>query len=235
MDFKDKCYVVTGASGGMGTVLCTRLAEKGAKLAICSNDSDALFSLKEKIKKDYGREVFASALDITDETQVENFFTEAKAFLGKFDGLVNLAGVSIPAKIEEMAEKSYDTTIDVNLKGTFLACKKYLPLAGVGSVIVNLGSMAARRANGNAPLYCTAKAAVNMFSQGLAIQAAARDVRVTVLNPGGADTGFWGDRPVNRAKFMQPSEVVDVIEFVLSLPASVAVHSIDFESFAAMK
>ena len=95
--------------------------------------------------------------------------------------------------------------------------------------------MAALRANGNAPLYCTAKAAVNMFGSGLQIQLAKQDIRVTTLNPGGADTPFWGNRKVAREKLLQAADVCDVMRFVLTSDPRIAFHELNFESFAMMK
>ncbi|MGI6279460.1 MAG: SDR family oxidoreductase [Acutalibacteraceae bacterium] len=236
MKYAGKRYIITGASGGMGRVLVKKLAEDGAKLAICSNDANGLDEVEKELAALGNPALVSKCIDITNEKDVAEFFGAAKgAFGGEADGLINLAGLSIPGKIAETPEADYDTTIDVNLKGTFLSSKHFLPMAAENAQIINIGSMAALRANGNAPLYCTAKAAVNMFSNALQIQATEKGVRVTVLNPGGADTPFWGNRPVNRAKLLQAADVVEVILFVLSLAPNIAVHSIDFESFEAMK
>lgn len=231
-ELKDKIIVVTGASGGMGVEVCTRLAQQGAKLALCSNDREGLTKLTDTLEAS-GTQVIAKVVDVTDEKEVEAFFKEVGAKFGRGDALLNLAGLSIPAKVWEMAVDKYDFTMDVNVKGTFLCSKHFIPLTDgeKGARIINIGSMAAKRANGSAPLYCTAKAAVNIFSQGLAIQVKEKNIRVTTLNPGPTDTAFWGDRPVAREKFMQASDVAGVIEFVLAADDRVVFHEIAFESF----
>ena len=91
--------------------------------------------------------------------------------------------------------------------------------------------MAAKRANPNAPLYCTAKAALSMFSDGMAMQVKENNIRVTTLSPGGTDTGFWGDRKVNRAKFLKADDVADVMLFVMKSNNYIVFHDIAFESF----
>lgn len=221
---KDRRVVITGAGGGMGRAICAMLSGEGARLALCDLDAAEL-----------PQAALSMAVDITDEAQVAAFMDAANTALGRLDVLLNLAGVSIPAKIAEMDEADYDTVMDVNVKGAFLASKYFLRYAGEGGQAVHIGSMAALRANANAPVYCTAKAAVNMLAQGLALQAAAQGVRVTTLNPGGADTPFWGNRPVAREKLLQASDIVEVIRFVLTIPAHVALHQINFESFAMMR
>lgn len=227
----NRVFVITGASGGMGSTISKMLAKEGAKLALTSNDAAAMDALKQELPAD----AYTEILDITDEARVAAFFGKVKALFGGADALLNLAGLSIPAQISEMAEKDYDLTMDVNLKGTFLASKHFAAIARPNAQIINIGSMAALRANGNAPLYCTAKAAVNMFSSGLQIQLAKQDIRVTTLNPGGADTPFWGNRKVAREKLLQAADVCDVMRFVLTSDPRIAFHELNFESFAMMK
>lgn len=226
-----RVFVVTGASGGMGRVICRMLAQEGGKLAVTSNDAPALDALKNDLPAD----TLSQVLDIASEKDVADFFEKVKERFGGADALLNLAGLSIPAPIPEMEEKDYDLTMDVNLKGTFLASKYFAALAKPHAQIVNIGSMAALRANGNAPLYCTAKAAVNMFSSGLQIQLAKQDVRVTTLNPGGADTPFWGNRKVAREKLLAADDVCAVMRFVLTSDPRIAFHELNFESFDMMK
>ncbi len=227
VNYNGKHVVITGASGGMGRVLCKALAEEGAKLSICSNDPAVMDFAKE-----LSCDVFAKAMDVTNEAEVKAFIEEAYEKYGEFYALANLAGLSIPGQIPETEESAYDLMMDVNVKGTFLCCKYFADKAAYPAIIVNIGSMAARNANGNAPLYCTAKAAVNMLSRGLLLQVGSKNIRVTTVNPGGADTPFWGTRTVDRTKLMQAEDVVDIILFVLKSNPKVQIHDIYFESAA---
>lgn len=227
VNYNGKHVVITGASGGMGRVLCKSLAEEGAKLSICSNDPAVMDFAKE-----LSCDVFAKTMDVTNEAEVKAFFDEAFAKFGEFYALANLAGLSIPGQIPETEESAYDLMMDVNVKGTFLCCKYFANNAADPAIIVNIGSMAARNANGNAPLYCTAKAAVNMLSKGLLLQVGSKNIRVTTVNPGGADTPFWGTRAVDRTKLMQAEDVVDIILFVLKSNPKIQIHDIFFESAA---
>jgi len=226
-----RVFVITGASGGMGSTICRMLAKEGAKLALTSNDAASM----EALKKDLPQDVLTEILDITKENEVAAFFAKVKETFGGADVLLNLAGLSIPAQIPEMAEADFDLTMDVNVKGTFLASKHFAPMAKENAQIINIGSMAALRANGNAPVYCTAKAAVNMLASGLQIQVAKNDIRVTTLNPGGADTPFWGNRKVAREKLLQADDVCQAMRFVLTTDPRVVIHELNFESFAMIK
>lgn len=229
-----KNVFITGATGGIGLALCHRLARSGVSLALCARSQERLNELTEALTQTYGAEVCSAALDVCDEAAVRDFFAAAARQLGPFDALINLAGVSIPTKLETITEEDFDRMIDVNVKGTLFASKHYaMHVPEEGGLIINLGSMAARRANGNAPIYCTAKSALNMMASALQIQLAKYNIRVSTLNPGGVDTPFWGDRPVDRAKFLSADDVVDVIEFTLRHPRMV-IHTVDFESAASV-
>lgn len=234
MKLKNRAIVITGATGGMGRNLCEALAEEGAKLAICAMRPEKVELLCRALEEEHQADVFGSVVDVTKEEQVEDFLREAHEKYGTLHALINLAGLSIPGKIESTKEQVFDEMMDVNVKGTFLASKHFAKYAGEGSQIINLGSMAGRRVNANAPLYCMSKTAVNILSQGMALQLAERKIRVTTLNPGGADTPFWGDRPVNREKLLQPEDITNAALFVLKTDPRVAVHSIDFESISML-
>lgn len=227
---KNKVIMITGASGGMGQVLCEELAAQGAKLVLASNQEEALKEQCYVLKEKYSVDVMGSFLDVTKEEQVKDFVEKAGEAYSRIDALVNLAGLSIPSKIVETEESVYDLMMDVNVKGVYLMSKYFAQYAAEDARMINIGSMAARRTNANAPLYCMAKSAVNVLSEGLSLQLAAKGIHVTTLNPGGADTPFWGDRPVKREKLLQAQDIVDVILFVLNSNSRVVIHSVDFES-----
>ena len=236
MNLSEKTIVITGAASGMGRALAKSLAADGAKLALGDVDEAQLRETEAAVTS-VAPTLLTQAIDVTDEPSVERFLAAAREKLGPIDVMLNLPGLSRVGPIAKMPLEEFESIMDVNVKGTFLCAKHYLAGADTerGGLIVNFASMAAKRANPNAPVYCTAKAAVAMFSQGLALQAKEKNVRVTTLCPGPTDTAFWGDRPVPREKFMTVDDVVAAVRFVLSLPESVVVHEIAFESFTFFK
>ena len=233
-DLENKVIVITGASGGMGREISKRLFGCKAKLVLLSNDVKGLEELAAELKHEEGGEYLTIVSDVRDEESVKLAFDETVRCFGSPEILLNLAGLSIPAKLWDMSETDFDLMLDVNVKGTFLAMKHFARTNNSDGHIVNIGSMAAKRANGNAPVYCTAKAAVNMLSAGAAIQLKEKNIRVTTLNPGGADTPFWGERKVDRSRLLRTSDIADVIMFILTLDSRVAVSEINFESFLAL-
>ncbi|MFW5718429.1 MAG: SDR family oxidoreductase [bacterium] len=228
--------VIPGASGGVGRALARELAKDGVKFAICSIDEAGLAEQKTELEA-LGADVFSKVVDAIDEAQVEAFFDDVMSTYGRMDILVNLPGLSRVGKIWDMPVEDYDTIIDVNLKGVFLCSKHFVPhvTEDADGLIVNIGSMASKRANPNAPMYCTAKAAVAMFSDGLALQLKEKNVRVTTMNPGPINSTFWGNREVPREKFMQPVDVAATIAFVIRMNPNVVFHDVAFESFLFFK
>ena len=229
---KGKNAIVTGASGGMGQLLCRKFAEQGVNLAICSIDEEALEKQAAELKAEYGISVIAKKVDATKECEVKDFIGAAADTLGKIDYLINLAGLSIPYVYNETPVDVYEKVMDVNVKGAFLMSKHFAANAAESALIINIGSKAARVTNANAPIYCMAKAAVNKLSEGLLLQYGKMGIRVTTINPSGADTPFWGTRSVDRSKLMSAAEVVDVIWAVINMPDNVQVNCVDFESFS---
>lgn len=235
---RDRTIVITGAGGGFGQALVEKLAPQGAQLALADRSSDTLAKLASRAHTLGSANVFTCTADSTDEASVVAFFADVKSKFGHADVLLYLPGISIASPVADMPVDAYEKIVDVNLKGLFLAAKHFIPLTDPehSPLITFISSQAATRANPNAPVYCAAKAAVSMFGQGLALQVMKQNIRVTAIKPGPVDTvGFWGDRPVPREKFMQASDVAEVINFVLTMPSHIVMHEVSFESFDFFK
>lgn len=235
---KDRVIVLIGASSGCAQALARKLATTGASLVLTTRDAESLRPLKEEAEKLGAASVCLHSLDILNESAVQAFFEQVKQTHGQADDLVYLPGLSVPCSITAMTVEDYDKTIDVNLKGLFLAAKHFVPVTKPerNPLFSFISSQAADRANPNAPVYCTAKAAVSMFGQGLALQTMEQNVRVTSFKPGAVATdAFWGERKVPKEKFLKPEDVAEVIHFVLSLPSHVVMHEVSFESFTFFK
>ncbi|MFA9480325.1 SDR family oxidoreductase [Phycisphaerales bacterium AB-hyl4] len=225
---KDQVIFVTGATGGIGGAVARQLAEAGAKLAISGRDKAKL----DALCKDLGGDVFVAPADVTDEAAVSAALAAARQHFGRLDTLVNVPGMSVPAKLAEMNVDDFQRTFDVNVKGMFLCSKHFLAHTDKarGGLIVSISSVAGKSANPNAPAYCAAKAAMNMLSNGFALQTKEANVRVTLVSPGAVSTpGFWGDRPVPHDKFLQPEDVAEVVSFVVGLPEHIVMHDVVFE------
>lgn len=225
---KQQVIFLTGATGGIGSAIARQLADAGAKLAISGRDPSKLDELAKQLTGD----VFVAPADVTDEAAVSNAIADARKHFGRIDTLINVPGLSVPAKLADMNVDDFQRTFDVNVRGMFLCSKHFLQNVdeSKGGLIVSISSVAGRTANPNAPAYCAAKAAMNMLSNGLALQSKQANVRVTIISPGAVSTkGFWGDRPVPHEKFLQPDDVAGVVSYVVSLPEHIVMHDVVFE------
>jgi NAD(P)-dependent dehydrogenase (short-subunit alcohol dehydrogenase family) len=202
----------------------------GATLALTSRSSERLEALREELG--LGPEA-AQAADLTDEGAVAGFFAGTRERLGSITALVNVAGASIPGAVADTSVEDYETVWHANVTSTFLCSKHALDLfeGAIGAQVVNVSSVAGLRPNPTAPMYCTAKAAVEMFTRSFAMQVKERGIRVTAVSPGGTDSPFWGDRVVDRSTLMSTDDVVDALMFVLSRPSTVQVSSLVLEPF----
>lgn len=230
--------VMAGASGGIGSATALQLARPGVNIAICSIDKPGLDSLAEAVTAK-GANVIARVVDLTDDKAVSSFMDEVYKSFKRFDILINFAGLSVTADIGELSEKNFDLVMDVNVKGMFLGTKYFTKHVdeSEGAMIINFGSMAARRANAKSPQYSAAKAAVLMFSQGLAEQLKSKNIRITTMNPGPTDTTFFEGRipKEKRTKFMQATDVAETLEFIITRDKRIVFHDVMFESFEFYK
>ena len=177
-----------------------------------------------------------AVVDVTDDAQVRDYMQAVYDRFGRVDILINFAGLSITRKLEDFTAEDYDKVMNVNVKGMVFSTKAFAALAdpAAGALVINIGSMAAKRANANAPHYSAAKAAVNMFTDGLAQQLKGKNIRFTVINPGPTDTTFFEGRipPEKRGDFMRAGDIAEVLEFIMTRDARINFHELSFDSFA---
>lgn len=195
MRLKDKIAVVTGASSDIGLEISKKFVDEGAKVVLLGRHMDKLEQVRKSIP-DYAAKTVAIACDLTNEAQVIQTINQIVDHYGRIDILVNNAGtITDPIHFHEMQDKDLNSLIDINLFGTFritkLAIIKMLENENGGNII-NIGSISAERAIPKVHLtvYCTTKAAINMFTKGLAVEYARKNIRCNCINPGIVNAGM---------------------------------------------
>ncbi|MGI0066420.1 MAG: SDR family NAD(P)-dependent oxidoreductase, partial [Nitrosotalea sp.] len=195
MRLKDKVAIVTGASSDIGLGISKKFVEEGAKVVLLGRKIDKLEQVRKSIV-DYSSKTVAIACDLTNEAQVIQTVNQIMGHYGKIDILVNNAGtITDPIHFHEMQEKDLNSLINTNLFGTFRITKstiiKMLENKN-GGCIINIGSISAERAIPKVHLtaYCTTKAAINMFTKGLAVEYARKNIRCNCINPGIVNAGM---------------------------------------------
>ncbi len=190
-----KVAIVTGAGSvgpgwGNGRSTAVRFAEEGAKLFAVDRDAERLRETVDRVKK-AGGAIETHLCDVTRGDAVAAMVRACVESWGRIDVLVNNVGGSAAGGPVEMSEEVWEAQVGFNLKSVFLACKYVLPVMerqGSGA-IVNIASSSGLRWTGAAQVaYAATKAGVIQFSRVVAVQYAARGIRVnTVVQRSGGD------------------------------------------------
>ncbi|AGU53591.1 putative oxidoreductase, SDR family [Variovorax paradoxus B4] len=189
--FENKVAIVTGAGcvgagWGNGRAIAVRLAEEGARVLAVDRDRARLEETLE-LAGDARASIAPWLCDVTSSESVAAMAAACLDTYGTIDILVNNVGGSAAGGPVELAEETWNLQVDVNLKSVFLTCKHVLPTMlakGAGS-IVNISSTSGLRWTGSAQVaYAATKAGVIQMSRVIAVQHAARGVRVNSVVPG---------------------------------------------------
>jgi NAD(P)-dependent dehydrogenase (short-subunit alcohol dehydrogenase family) len=198
--------LVTGALGAIGSAVAAALAAEGARVVAADSQARAHWHAV-----DLGRpEAPAVRLDVTDRAAVQGLVRRIRRQLGPVTVLVNVAGVVSFGSAEALAETEWDRVIDINLKGTFLACQAVMP--GMREArrgrIVNIGSLVGKNAGNARPwldpqeqaragnvAYGVSKAGVHAMTGFLAKELAAHGITVNAVAPGPVATSMTAAFP----------------------------------------
>ena len=184
-DLAGRVAVVTGAGSGLGQAVSIGFAEHGADLVCLDLNQGAAEATAALVRKK-GRQAFASGCDVTELSQLESAVERAVDRYARIDVLFNSAGVTKRIPVQETVPDDWRWIVDVNLVGTFLACKavgEIMMAQGKGSVI-NMASIAAFSGIGRGnTAYTASKGGVAALTRELAIEWASHNIRVNALAP----------------------------------------------------
>jgi 3-oxoacyl-[acyl-carrier protein] reductase len=191
---KDKVAIVTGASSDIGLAIVKKFVEEGAQVVMIGRKLDALKKAASSLGNN-AKQTIAVPCDITNEGQVIQTIEQVFDHYGKIDVLVNNAGtINDPKHFHEMSDSDWMSLIDTNMIGTFRITRGVLSkmLDKKAGSIINIGSISAERAIPKVHLtvYCATKAAINMFTKGIAVEYARRNIRCNCINPGIINAGM---------------------------------------------
>lgn len=182
----DRVAIVTGASKGIGRVMCQVFAREGARL-VCAARSAALVQETAELVRGAGGEAIAVVGDASVEADAARIVAEGVRAFGAVNALVNNAGDSGPTKpIQQYTTDEWFYTINSSLTSAYLCTRFAAPLmieAG-GGAIVNIASMAARRGLPFRVGYCAAKAGQIGMTYGMALELGPHNITVNAIAPG---------------------------------------------------
>jgi 2-hydroxycyclohexanecarboxyl-CoA dehydrogenase len=191
---RDKVVIVTGGAGGIGTALCRRFAEEGAKVAILDLDGSRAEALAAEITAS-GAAARAYGLDISDADAVVACVTRIEQDLGPVDVLVNNAGWDQAGRFLETDPALWQKIVAINLMGPLNmhhAVVSGMAARGQGRV-VNISSDAGRVGSSGEAVYSACKGGIIAFSKTLARELARKRINVNVVCPGPTDTALFRD------------------------------------------
>ena len=194
-----KVWFITGTSKGFGRVWAEAALARGDRVAATARDVKTLAPLAEQ----YGTQVAAMALDVTDKAAVGAAVTAAHARFGRLDVVVNNAGYGLFGAIEEVSEAEARAQLETNLFGALWVTQAVLPLmrAQGSGHIIQVSSIGGVNAFPTVGLYHASKWGLEGFSQSLAAEVAGFGIKVTIVEPGGFATD-WGGPSAKRAAQM---------------------------------
>ena len=180
---------VSGAGSGIGRAIALRLAAEGADVVLAGRSADSMEQVAEQIRTT-GRRALVVAMDLRDPVSIDAAAQAAVGEFGRVDVLVNNSGIGGPsAPLVEMSLEEWEDTLRVNVTGTMLACRAFLPgmIARRSGSVVVIGSVTGKRPLVNRTPYAASKMALVGLVRTLAWELGSSGVRVNLVSPGGVE------------------------------------------------
>ena len=220
---KNKVAIITGGGRGVGKEVAVRFAKAGAKVIITSRTRTELDKVCKEIKSANGF-CEACVMDMTSEESIKEGIKSVASKFGSVDILVNNAGTMTLKKICEMSCDEWDSMLNTNVRGVFIACREVLPymMAKKSGRIINIGSMAGRRGYPEQGAYCASKHALAGLSKVLALETREYNIRINLVSPGGIVTQLSDNLRASRGdkgssdEWMTVQDVADGVIYLCS-------------------
>ncbi|TWJ00758.1 short-subunit dehydrogenase [Mucilaginibacter frigoritolerans] len=223
MKLNDKIVVITGASSGIGKSLAIEFAKRGANLVLAARQYVTLCQLTESIEKQYAVKAIAVQCDVTVEEDCRHLIKQTLTTYGRIDVLINNAGISMRALLNDAGVDVLKSVMDVNFWGTVYCTKYALPeiLKTKGS-IVGVSSIAGYKGLPGRTGYSASKFAMNGFLDALRVENLKNDIHILTACPGFTASNIrntaldkngieQGESTLHEEKMMTSDEVAKII------------------------
>lgn len=223
---QNKIAVITGGTSGMALATAKLFVEEGAYVFITGRRKEQL----DKAIKIIGKNVTGVQGDASNLKDLDHLYDVVRKEKGKIDILFASAGKGELADVTEVTEEQFDTTFNLNVRGTFFTVQKALSLFNDGGSIILNGSIASIKGFPRCSVYSASKAAVRSFARSLTVDLKKRNIRVNVLSPGTIDTPIldplgqeakdYFTSLIPRGTMGRPEEIATVVLFLASNDSS---------------
>ncbi|MBF2714147.1 glucose 1-dehydrogenase [Agrobacterium vitis] len=191
-DLTGKVALVTGAHRGIGFAIAEELAKAGARVAICSNDQQAVAQAANTLRE-RGHDVRGFCCDVSSNPALDDLVSATRKAFGRIDILVCNAGIAPHfGPMATASDEEYDATMRVNLYSAMQLANCVIPemVERQDGVVIFTSSIAGLRGNGKLGVYALSKAAIAQLARNLAVEHGPDNVRVNAISPGLTKTEF---------------------------------------------
>ena len=219
MSIENRVVIITGAGRGVGRATARLFARAGARVVLCSRTASHLDETMAEIEL-AGSRAIAIVGDVSREEDVQNLFQQAMAAFGRVDALVNCAGIVAVRPFVEMDVATWDTVLNINLRGTFLCCQAAFRIMAKQQqgVIINLSSLSGVKGVEKFPglsAYNVSKAGVASLTEILAVEGKPHNIRVCAVSPGAVDTEMLRQAAPHLKAGMTPEDLAEILFFLV--------------------
>jgi len=214
-----KVAIVTGASRGIGRAISVALAQEAATVILAARSIQKLQQTADEVTEAGGKAEIVIT-ELTEEESIKNLIRVCNEKFGRLDILINNAGVTHSAKLEETATEDWQRCMLVNARAPFILCREALPLLkkAEAGYIINIASVVGVKGYPLQSAYTSSKHALRGMTISLAEELRGSNIRVHLLCPGGVDTDLVQKvRPdITKDELIQPEEIAELVLYLVT-------------------
>lgn len=188
LELRDRCFLITGGTDGLGLSLARRLTDEGARVAVCGRDAQRL----AKAQTVLGGDALCFEADVTKESDLDAFIDSTLARFGRLDGAVNNAGRSAGGSVAASQDQVWRDDYELKVISAVHVARRVLPaLEATSGAILNVLAIMARTPHANSTPTTASRAAGLAFTKALANEVGPRGIRANAVLIGLIESGQW--------------------------------------------
>lgn len=211
--------IVTGGSRGIGRAISVALGAEGASVVLAARSAESLAEAAELVRRAGGRAEMV-VTELAREESIRNLVRLTQERFGRLDILINNAGITHSAKLEETRTEDFERCWSINARAPFILCREALPLLrrAPAGFIVNISSVVGVKGYPLQSAYTASKHALRGMTISLAEELRGTSIRVHVICPGGVDTSMVGSvRPdIRKEDLIGPEEIAELVLYLVT-------------------